>query len=87
MAQRPRAEHGTAEVLQPPPFAEFSKRYLTELRGKEQGAAVSELVDLNRRRAVTLITASRDLEHSEVAVLATHLRRLVARRLSAPGAA
>lgn len=64
----------------PERFAEFSKRYLTELRDHEAAAAVSELLAVNRRRPITLITASRDLEHSEVAVLAAHLRRIVARR-------
>lgn len=63
----------------PERFGEFSKRYLAELRDGAPAAAVSELVDVNRRRPVTLITASRDLEHSEAAVLATHLRRIVGR--------
>jgi uncharacterized protein YeaO (DUF488 family) len=59
----------------PERFAEFSKRYLAELRRKQAATAVSELVELNRRRPVTLLTASRDLMHSEVAVLAKHLQR------------
>jgi uncharacterized protein YeaO (DUF488 family) len=59
---------------QPERFAEFTKRYRTELRRKEAVAAVSEIVGLTRRRPVTLITASRDLDHSEAAVLASHIR-------------
>lgn len=64
----------------PERFAEFTKRYLAELRGQKAAAAVSEMVDLNRRRPVTLLTASRDLQHSAAAVLATHLRRITSRR-------
>jgi uncharacterized protein YeaO (DUF488 family) len=55
-------------------FVEFTRRYRTELRRKEAVAAISEIVDLTRRRPVTLITASRDLDHSEAAVLASHVR-------------
>ena len=67
----------------PERFAEFKKRYRAELRHKEAAAAVSELVDLTRRRAVTLLTASRDLSHSEAAVLATQIRAIVKRRAGA----
>jgi uncharacterized protein YeaO (DUF488 family) len=58
----------------PERFAEFTKRYGTELRRKDAVAAISEIVALSRRRPVTLITASRDLDHSEAAVLAAHVR-------------
>jgi uncharacterized protein YeaO (DUF488 family) len=64
----------------PERFAEFKKRYRAELRHKEAAAAVSELVDLTRRRAVTLLTASRDASHSEAAVLAAHVRAIGTRR-------
>lgn len=63
----------------PERFAEFSKRYLAELRSTASAAAVSDLVDLTRRRPLTLLTASRDLGHSEAAVLASHLRRILHR--------
>ena len=63
----------------PERFAEFTKRYRSELRRKEAIAAISEIVDLTRRRPVTLITASRDLEHSEAAVLATRVRAALKR--------
>jgi uncharacterized protein YeaO (DUF488 family) len=64
----------------PERFAEFTKRYRAELRTQKAAAAVSELVDINRRRPVTLLTASRDLEHSEAAVLAAHVQRIIRRR-------
>jgi uncharacterized protein YeaO (DUF488 family) len=58
----------------PERFAEFASRYRKELRRKDAQAAISEIVALAGRRPVTLLTASRDLEHSEVAVLADHIR-------------
>jgi uncharacterized protein YeaO (DUF488 family) len=64
----------------PERFAEFSRRYLAELRHKEAGAAVAVLIDLNQRRPITLLTASRDLAGSEAAVLAKHLQRIIKRR-------
>ena len=63
----------------PERFAEFKKRYRAELRTQKAAAAVSELVDINFRRPVTLLTASRDLEHSEAAVLAAHVQRISSR--------
>jgi len=60
-------------------FGEFSKRYRAELRRRDGAEAVSDLVQLAKRRKITLLTASRDLEHSEVAVLAAHLRAILAR--------
>jgi uncharacterized protein YeaO (DUF488 family) len=60
----------------PERFAEFTKRYRSELRRKEPAAAMREMVDLARRRPVTLLTASRDLSHSEVAVLAKRLQAM-----------
>jgi uncharacterized protein YeaO (DUF488 family) len=67
----------------PERFAEFRSRYLAELRRKEAAAAVAELLEINRRRSITLVTASRDLDHSEAAVLAQHLQRIVRRRSGA----
>jgi uncharacterized protein YeaO (DUF488 family) len=61
----------------PERFLEFTKRYRSELRRKESAAAVSEIAGLAQRRPVTLLTASRDLDHSEAAVLATRLRATV----------
>ena len=60
----------------PERFAEFAKRYRSELRRKDAVAGMGEIVELAERRPVTLLTASRDLCHSEVAVLAQRLRAL-----------
>jgi uncharacterized protein YeaO (DUF488 family) len=64
----------------PERFPEFRRRYLNELRRREAAAAVSELIALLPRRPVTLITAAKDAERSEAAVLADHVRRLARRR-------
>ena len=64
----------------PERFTEFARRYRAELRRAEGAAAVAEMVAINRRRAVTFLTASRDLEGSEAAVLARHVQALVKRR-------
>ena len=68
----------------PERFTEFAKRYRVELRTTDSAAAVSDLVDLSRRRRITLLTASRDLAHSEVAVLASHIRSVLKRRSRMP---
>jgi uncharacterized protein YeaO (DUF488 family) len=65
---------------QPERFPEFKRRYRSELRRVDATKAVSEIVELNRRRPITFLTASRDLEHSEAAVLADHVRTIIARR-------
>jgi uncharacterized protein YeaO (DUF488 family) len=64
----------------PERFAEFSKRYRAELRRADAKQAVEELLALARRRRVTLLTATRDVEHSGAAVLASHLEGIAARR-------
>jgi uncharacterized protein YeaO (DUF488 family) len=69
----------------PERFAEFSRRYRIELRRKEAATAISEIIGLSSRRPVTLLTASRDLEHSEAAVLARHLRAIINRRSAIQG--
>jgi uncharacterized protein YeaO (DUF488 family) len=64
----------------PERFAEFTKRYLAELRTVEARTAISELVELLHRRPVTLVTAAHDVEHSDAAVLARHVQRIITRR-------
>lgn len=64
----------------PERFPEFIRRYRTELRRKDAVAAIEEIVGLTRRHPVTLLTASRDLTHSEAAVLASHVRAIVTHR-------
>ena len=59
---------------QPEKFAAFRQRYRQELRGTEQSSALDHLRQLARHGTVTLLTATRDIEHSEAAVLADELR-------------
>jgi len=54
----------------PDRFTEFRRRYLAELRAPERKQALRHLRDLAGGNRVTLLTASRDLEHSQAAVLA-----------------
>jgi uncharacterized protein YeaO (DUF488 family) len=59
---------------QPEKFADFRQRYQQELRSAEQSAALDHLRQLARGGTVTLLTATRDIEHSQAAVLAEELR-------------
>jgi uncharacterized protein YeaO (DUF488 family) len=61
----------------PERFREFSRRYRAELRQPDRADTIAEVLRIARRRPVTLLTATRDLEHSGAAVLATYLRRRV----------
>ncbi len=54
-------------------FAEFRRRYQAELRDGEQASALAHLRDLARSGPVTLVTATRDVAHSQAAVLAEQL--------------
>ena len=56
-------------------FPAFRERYLAELQAPEWAGAVAHLRDLARSGPVTLLTATRDVEHSQAAVLAEFLRR------------
>jgi uncharacterized protein YeaO (DUF488 family) len=56
----------------PERFDEFAKRYEKELQGCE---ALDELRRLTKRGVVTLVTATRDVEGSQAAVLASLLKR------------
>lgn len=59
----------------PAKFGEFRQRYLAELAGPPQRAALGRLRALAAAgRPVTLITATRDTAHSQAAVLAGLLR-------------
>jgi uncharacterized protein YeaO (DUF488 family) len=55
----------------PERFDEFAKRYKKELQGSQ---ALDELRRLTKREVVTLVTATRDVEGSQAAVLATLLK-------------
>src|SRR4051794_14665802 len=54
-------------------FAEFRRRYLAELGDEEHRAAVARLRELVAAGPVTLLTATREVDHSQAAVLAEWL--------------
>jgi uncharacterized protein YeaO (DUF488 family) len=58
---------------EPARFAEFSRRYRSELRGQRKRLA--ELRRRARSGAVTIVFAARDAEHSNATVLVDVLRR------------
>jgi len=55
-------------------FAEFRDRYVAELGTPERAAALAHLRELADPGPLTLLTATRDVEHSQAAVLAERLR-------------
>jgi uncharacterized protein YeaO (DUF488 family) len=59
---------------EPARFAEFRRRYATELREPERAGALARLAEAARRGTVTLLTATKDAEHSQAAVLAEQLQ-------------
>ena len=59
---------------QPERFTEFRRRYLAELRDEQLEATLARLRELGRNGPVTLLTATRDIEHSQAAVLRDLLR-------------
>ncbi len=59
----------------PERFPEFRRRYLAELRAAEPAGTVDRLRELARTRQVTLLTATRDVEHSHAAVLSELLHQ------------
>jgi uncharacterized protein YeaO (DUF488 family) len=60
---------------EPARFTEFRRRYHEELREPERAAALAQLTESARQGTVTLLTASRDVGHSQAAVLAERLRQ------------
>ncbi len=58
----------------PERFTEFRRRYLAELAAADAAAAVTRLRRLVGAGPVTLLTATRDVDHSQAAVLAELLR-------------
>jgi uncharacterized protein YeaO (DUF488 family) len=54
----------------PAKFTEFRARYERELADEPGRTALRELRELAGKSALTLLTATRDLDHSHVAVLA-----------------
>lgn len=57
----------------PERFAEFRRRYLAELQDPRRQEPVQHLRSLARTQNLTLLTATRDVEHSQAAVLAEWL--------------
>ncbi len=59
---------------EPERFEKFAQRYRTELEQPEAAAALDALRAESRRGGVTLLTATKDVEHSAAAVLAALLQ-------------
>ncbi len=57
----------------PEKFAEFRRRYLAELKWPERRTAVAHLKEIVANGDVVLLTASRDVDRSQAAVLARWL--------------
>jgi uncharacterized protein YeaO (DUF488 family) len=58
---------------EPGRFTEFRRRYLGELRDSRHREAAGHLRDLARHDRLTLLTATKDADHSQAAVLAEWL--------------
>ena len=58
----------------PQRFAEFARRYRTELNDPQPAAALAHLRQLAQDRPLTLLTATRNMELSQAAVLAELLQ-------------
>lgn len=56
-----------------PRYEEFARRYRAELRDPPAAEAVVRLRQLARADTLTLLTATRDVEHSGAGVLLEHL--------------
>lgn len=68
-------------------FEEFARRYRAELRQAPASLAVQRLIELAQTRTVTLLTATRDVEHSGARVLQERLTSRASRsRRRAPPA-
>jgi uncharacterized protein YeaO (DUF488 family) len=61
----------------PERFEEFSRRYRAELTDPDRAAALDRLTDTARTGTLTLLTATKDPEHSQAAVL----RQVLAERV------
>jgi uncharacterized protein YeaO (DUF488 family) len=59
----------------PARFDEFARRYKAELATSERSEALRRLRELTSAGPVTLLTATRDVERSQAAVLAEVLKR------------
>ncbi|UXY25320.1 DUF488 domain-containing protein [Streptomyces sp. HUAS TT20] len=59
----------------PSRFTEFRRRYLAELRDAGHRQAAEHLRDIAAHDRLTLLTATRDVDHSQAAVLAEWLAK------------
>jgi uncharacterized protein YeaO (DUF488 family) len=62
-------------------FEEFARRYRAELGRSPASVAVDRLIALARTETITLLTATRDVEHSGARVLRDHLLGRASRSL------
>ncbi|MGO4429659.1 DUF488 domain-containing protein [Streptomyces sp. MCAF7] len=60
---------------EPSRFTEFRRRYLAELRDAGHRQAAQHLRDIAAHDTLTLLTATRDVDHSQAAVLAEWLAK------------
>jgi uncharacterized protein YeaO (DUF488 family) len=60
----------------PSKFDQFRRRYQAELAEPERQAGLRHLRELARSGRLTLVTATRDIDLSQAAVLAEHLRTM-----------
>jgi uncharacterized protein YeaO (DUF488 family) len=61
-------------------FTEFRRRYLAELRDADHREAADQLRDLAAHDKLMLLTATKDVDHSQAAVLAEWLAKPRKRR-------
>ena len=59
---------------EPDKFPAFQERYVAELQAPERADALAHLRRLADSGPLTLLTATRDVDHSQAAVLAARLR-------------
>ncbi|HET6502025.1 MAG TPA: DUF488 family protein [Amycolatopsis sp.] len=70
----------------PERFAEFRRRYRAELREPDRNRAARRLREIAGHRDVTLLTATRDVDHSQAAVLTDWLREQALNPVDRPAA-
>ncbi|MEU5273876.1 DUF488 domain-containing protein [Streptomyces hygroscopicus] len=71
----PSSDLRTWYAHEPSRFAEFRRRYLAELRDVGHRDAAEHLRDLAAHDKLMLLTATRDVDHSQAAVLAEWLTK------------
>ena len=68
----------------PEKFVEFRRRYLAELTSPQRRTAVEHLKEIVQKDDVVLLTATRDVDRSQAAVLARWLRETSAAVTDSP---